>query len=49
MNKICKHKKSNKIFLSGTVIRKHILKGKKLPSFYLREEILNNLSRKSIR
>jgi sulfate adenylyltransferase len=45
----CKHKKRNKKYLSGTIIRKHILNKQKLPSYYLRKEILNNLSRKSIR
>jgi sulfate adenylyltransferase len=45
----CNHKKINMKFLSGTEIRKHILKKKKLPEFYLRKEILNILDKKSIR
>ena len=45
----CSHKKIYKKFLSGTVIRRNILKNKKLPNYYLRKEILNKLSKKSIR
>lgn len=45
----CNHKKVNKKYLSGTVIRSHILKKKKLLKFYLRKEILNILDKKSIR
>ena len=45
----CGHKKENKRYLSGTVVRNHILNKKKLPNYYLRKEILKILSKKSIR
>jgi sulfate adenylyltransferase len=45
----CGHTKKNKIFLSGTYIRKLIKMGKKIPSYYLNSKINKILNTNSLR